>query len=322
METVGYAEIKETLTEEQRKFLEVTTNFQAQMRDAVRMQLFTQSAEQLSQVAGQGAGDVSYRVDKYAEDFIDRFGEALSRVRSVEIISEGVGNKIFPSNAGDPEMKVLVDPVDGTRGIMYDLYSAWVETGIAKNKGEATNLSDIDVAVMTEIPTTKQGKGSVVWAAKGRGAYEEVWDLEENKLISVRKLQPSRSSDLLHGFSVFADPFSTSDGKLADFRSRVLGRVLGEQKEGFPVVFNDQVLTSAGQIYDLASGKYRFFADLMPYLNPGELCTHPYDLAGILVAQEAGVIITDSKGGPLSYPLDTDTNCGFIGYANQAIKES
>lgn len=53
-------------------------------------------------------------------------------------------------------MKVIVDPVDGSRGIMYDMYSAWVITGISKNKGGATTLDDIHLAVMTEIPVSKQ----------------------------------------------------------------------------------------------------------------------------------------------------------------------
>ena len=51
------------------------------------------------------------------------------------------------------------------------------------------------------------------------------------------------------------------------------------------------------------------------------MCAHPYDLAASLVAEEAGAILTDASGDRLDYPLDTETNCAVIGYANQAIRE-
>ena len=63
-----------------------------------------------------------------------------------------------------------MDPVDGTRGLMYDKRPAWSLAGAAPNKGDATRLSDIEVAVMTELPTSKMAHGDVLWAIKGRGA--------------------------------------------------------------------------------------------------------------------------------------------------------
>lgn len=319
MEVEQYAKVLNKLSSEQVKLLRTIEDFQGRMRESVLDQLLTQSSEYLSQVAGSGAGDISYRVDKFAERFIGQLGEDLSQIQSVEVISEGVGRMTFPRSVKNPVIKALVDPVDGTRGIMYDLYSAWVETGIAKNKGDSTSLADIDLAIMTEIPTTKQKRGSVVWAARGLGAYEEVWDLVNERWVSVKKLQSSSSPDLLHGFAVFADPFSNYTGQLGEFRKTVMDRLLGLNQDS-SIVFNDQILTSAGQIYNLATGKYRFFADILPKFTPNGLCTHPYDLATMLVAEEAGVIITDTEGKPLSYPLDTDTNCSLIGYANQEIR--
>jgi hypothetical protein len=54
---------------------------------------------------------------------------------------------------------VIVDPIDGTRGIMYDKRAAWALAGVAPNKGPGTRLRDIEVAVMTELPTSKMGLG-------------------------------------------------------------------------------------------------------------------------------------------------------------------
>ena len=77
-------------------------------------------------------------------------------------------------------------------------------------------------------------------------------------------------------------------------------------------------------MYLIASGTYRFYADLRPVAahvaarsgrNVG-LCAHPYDLCTYLIAQQAGVLITDPAGAPLSYALATDVECGWVGYAN------
>jgi fructose-1,6-bisphosphatase/inositol monophosphatase family enzyme len=49
------------------------------------------------------------------------------------------------------------------------------------------------------------------------------------------------------------------------------------------------------------------------------LCAHPYDLCTYLIATEAGAVVTDASGGPLSYALTTDVDCEWIGYANESI---
>lgn len=104
-------------------------------------------------------------------------------------------------------------------------------------------------------------------------------------------------------------------------RDKVIGKMLKQTGLGNSVVFNDQLLSSAEQIYRIASGKYRFFADLRPIIA-NTFCTHPYDLGGILVAQEAGVIVMDPQGkSGIKYPLDTETNCGFVAYANESIRQ-
>ncbi|MEL7375057.1 MAG: inositol monophosphatase, partial [Pseudomonadota bacterium] len=80
-----------------------------------------------------------------------------------------------------------------------------------------------------------------------------------------------------------------------------------------------------GQWYELIMGRDRFNADLRPAFyrmqNQGEgLCCHPYDCACLLVAEEAGAIITDETGRPLDGPLDTTTGLSWIGYANDKLR--
>ena len=80
--------------------------------------------------------------------------------------------------------------------------------------------------------------------------------------------------------------------------------------------FEDQYISSAGQLYELMSGHDRFVADLRPLVNTllaarGQIpvfCSHPYDLCTSLIATEYGVVVTDASGEPLDCPLDLDTD--------------
>jgi fructose-1,6-bisphosphatase/inositol monophosphatase family enzyme len=49
------------------------------------------------------------------------------------------------------------------------------------------------------------------------------------------------------------------------------------------------------------------------------MATHPYDLAGWLVAAEAGVVVELLDGSPLRVPLDTSTPVAWAAYANEEI---
>ena len=52
-------------------------------------------------------------------------------------------------------MRIIIDPIDGTRGLMYDKRSAFFLAGAAPNRGDSTTLQDIEVAAMVELPTTR-----------------------------------------------------------------------------------------------------------------------------------------------------------------------
>ena len=46
-------------------------------------------------------------------------------------------------------IRLIVDPIDGTRGIMYDKRSAWTLAGVAPQRGAGTHLGDIAVKLVT-----------------------------------------------------------------------------------------------------------------------------------------------------------------------------
>jgi hypothetical protein len=100
--------------------------------------------------------------------------------------------------------------------------------------------------------------------------------------------------------------------------------VLGDLPPGRAVAFEDQYISSAGQLYELMMGHDRWTADLRPLvwtkLGQRGLCCHPYDLATAIIARAAGVDVTDGRGQPLDAPFDVETDIAWIGYANAAIR--
>src|SRR5437588_5751502 len=132
----------------------------------------------LAIVDRDSASDIIYRLDTAVEPLIEDFCRDWSRTLPLVLIGEGIeapggeGIKVFPEgrNASDASIRLIIDPIDGTRGLMYDKRSAWFLAGVALNRGPLTRLRDIEVSVMSELPTSKMGFSDVLWAIKGNGA--------------------------------------------------------------------------------------------------------------------------------------------------------
>jgi len=231
------------------------------------------------------------------------------------------------ANENDAAWRVIVDPIDGTRGLMYQKRCAWVLTGVAPNRGDGTNLQDIELAVQTEIPLVKQHLCDVLWAISGSGAHAE----RHNRLTRERKplpLRPSRAKSIRHGFAMIARFFPGARDELAAIDEEIVRGALGPVEPGKAHCFEDQYLSSGGQLYELMMGHDRFVADLRPLvesvLNRRGLvlgiCCHPYDVCTELIAREAGVIVTDERGDRLRAPLKVEPDIAWAGYANEAIR--
>ena len=116
---------------------------------------------------------------------------------------------------------------------------------------------------------------------------------------------------------------------LAEIDEEVVHAALGKPKLGKAQCFEDQYISTGGQIYELMAGHDRFVADIRPLManvmrERGmdlSICCHPYDLATELIAREMGVIITDENGGQLDARLALEPDVAWIGYANQDIRD-
>jgi hypothetical protein len=260
----------------------------------------------MATVVGETPADTIYAIDKMTDDALVSWFE--QQWTDVEVVSEGLHE---PLVLGTPRWTVIVDTIDGTRGLMYDKRPAWCLAAVAPHAG---TLVDVLAAAMTELPTTKQGAADQFGGVRGGGVMGRRVDLASGA-ATLRQPRPSTATDLEHGFAQFAKFFPSAKAELAALEVEVFARL------GATVVFDDQYLASGGQLHELLTGRDRFVADLRPLVDPSAMAAHPYDVCTAMLLEEAGGVVTDPWGQPLDAPLDTTSAVAWVGYANRTLAE-
>ncbi|MES2695119.1 MAG: inositol monophosphatase [Verrucomicrobiota bacterium] len=302
---------------------------QTHIRDTI-VKARRRDAGKFARIAGITEADTIYHVDRLSEHAIVAwFEEHWPKSWPVELIMEGLpdgGSTTFPRGtpAARTEWVCILDPIDGTRGLMYDKRAAFILAGLAPQRGARTQLGDIVVAAMAEIPTSKQDRADQLSAIRGQGVVAETHDLVQGTRRRWMP-RPSRAKNFEHGFASIARFFPEGKALLGEIEEalwRDLG-VLG--KGGGALVFDDQYISTGGQLYELIVGHDRMLGDLRPMayaklgLGSAALCCHPYDICTALIAREAGCVIEAPDGRALRAPLDTTTSVAWMGYANATL---
>ena len=283
----------------------------------------------LSGVSREDEGDTIYAIDRVAEHvLVEQVGRTMaSREAPVVLVAEGLpgGEVVVPEGADRRAARwvVIVDPIDGTRGLMYQKRPGWILTGVAAGPGPCT-LADIELAVQTEIPLVKQHLSDELWAVRGKGASALRWNRLTGQSVPL-ELHPSKATTIAHGFAMISRFFPGHRAELAAIDDEVVEALLVPPQPGKAQLFEDQYISSGGQLYELMAGHDRFVADLRPLFerrrpSGAALCCHPYDLCTELIGRELGVLVTDERGRPLAAPLDVTFDVSWAGYANAALK--
>lgn len=313
------------------QILESILELHRQIRDTVVNEMETRAVEDLSSVAREDEGDTIYAIDEVSEELvIEHFRKVADRVPLI-LVAEGLpgGTMVLPSESekDDAQFVVIVDPIDGTRGLMYQKRSAWILTGVARNRGNATSLKDIEIAVQTEIPVVKQHLSDQIWT----GLSGDVEARRYNRIsgtTEVIKLRPSSAESIAHGFATVSRFFPGVREELASIDEEMVTTVLGPVVKGKALCYEDQYISTGGQLYELMAGHDRFVADLRPLMEPEikrrglelGICCHPYDLCTELIARRLGIEVTDEHGNQIGAPLDVASDVSWIGYANSHIR--
>jgi fructose-1,6-bisphosphatase/inositol monophosphatase family enzyme len=271
-----------------RQLLPAILELHDRIRTSVVSAFAKQRPESLSDVADDGVGDTIYAVDRVSEETLVDGLEHLARDVPLVLVAEGLPPEglVLPRGTRDDacRWRILVDPIDGTRGLMYQKRPAWILTGVAPNQGVETRLRDVVLAVQTEIPLVKQHLCDQLWALRGEGVQATRLDRTTGRSEPLT-LRPSRADTTAHGFASVSRFFPGARDVLAAIDDEVAAAVLGPPLEGKAACFEDQYISTGGQLYELMAGHDRYVADLRPLLQgvlhdrglPHPLCCHPYD---------------------------------------------
>ena len=269
----------------------------------------------LDQAVGESQADVVYGLDRIAETAaLDWFERHWPSDQPVDVVMEGLDSSLRVGR-GTPRWTCILDPVDGTRCLMTQKRSAWVLAALAPHGG---GLADIAVCAMTELPPTRQWRADQVSAVRGRGLVCRSTDLRAG-VEQPLTLQPSRATDVRHGFASLAKFFPEGKARIAALEERLWTELYGTTR--VPLVFDDQYVSTGGQVFELLSGRDRMVGDIRPYVLDRSLACHPYDVCTGMLIAEAGGVFEAPAGGPVNGPLDTTSAIAWIGYANPMLAD-
>jgi fructose-1,6-bisphosphatase/inositol monophosphatase family enzyme len=292
------------------------------------------SLRRLSAPHGQGAGDVTYGIDVPAEEALTRWLEEVARDRPLSLLSEDAGwRHRGPAAGGTTDLagfahggpRLSVDPIDGTRNLMADLRGAWCVIGLAGPGEGAPRQRDVALGVVAEIPDSRAAFARELWAARGRGAHRRLTALAGGSPPGAERLVCDADDRADHGYFPFFRYMPDQRPAIARVEAEFFARLAREEGADVRNCYDDQHISNGGQLALLALGTYRMVCDLRAELarraGVRTLTGKPYDVCGaILVAEEAGCVVTDARGGPLDFPLDVETPVGFVGWHNRATR--
>jgi len=272
----------------------------------------------------EGEGDVIFRVDEVAEVHLHRLARDLGRIAPTRLLAEGPGE--IRSGRGTPEIRVLVDPIDGSREITFGLGSAWVLLGAAEEGSRAPRLSDLFLAYQGEIPLPRAPTFRVLWAVGGRPPRIEIRDERTGRLLRSRPFRSDASARPGVGFHVFVR-FGLDDRKpLARIETEFLRRLRRTRGTDLRLLGDWMAGPSARLLLDAAEGRVRMAADLRPLLSRARdgafAGAKPYDVVTAPLFQHAGSPVTDLEGRPFDAPLDLETPVGYVAYPNERVRRT
>ena len=294
-----------------------------------------QHSDGLAKPVKHHAGDTIYELDRRVEHIlIEQISSWAEDCKPLLLIAEGTGDEgvtLFGSNDEPMKYRLIVDPIDGTRSLMYDKRSGWFLAAVAKDRGEETSIADTFAATIVELPVSKQGRADLFVSVRGQATFGRRVLIGEETGEDII-CQPSAATSLKDGFAHVSSFFPGTKVLAAELMERIALATVGSVRAGAADIFDDQYICTGGQMVELMVGHDRFCCDLRPLFYDilesagvptirGIEC-HPYDIAGSLVAMGAGVILTDGFGHPLNSRLNVHQGVHWCGYANDTIRRS
>lgn len=295
----------------------------------------------VTEVVGTGAGDITFAIDVVAEDAVERWFQKVAANGPLSLLTEDTGwQHRGPSPSGDVQElsgfdhggpRIALDPIDGTRNIMHDLRSAWVVVSMAGPGPDEPQFKDLCYGAISEIPDSRGAEVRELDAIAGQGAHLRRLSIHadgEEREVASGPLCTDDEVRLDRGYFPFFGFHPSCRADVAALGFDVLQRVVASHPGlNLSTVFDDQYISSGGQLALLALGGYRSIVDARDALGqrtgrPTQTAK-PYDMAGAaLVALEAGCVVVAPDGAPLNFPLDAATPTDFAGFHNRGTADA
>lgn len=264
---------------------ELVLELALELRERVLPQLGAHAGRAHS--GGAAGGDVTFAIDADAESHLERF--LAERAPEVAFFSEDRG-LVAPAGGGDPELVLVVDPIDGTRPALAGFEAACVSVAAAPMGDGEPTMGDVEVGCVVEI---KSGRRFL--ARRGHGLQSSV------------PVALSPNTDLSRLFWTYG-----FRGRPARELVTVLGDLIDASSVGgatfdLGAATFDMVCVATGQLDAYVEPGPRMIEEApwvraaFERLGQGEVLNNsPYDLAAAtLCLQEAGAVVTDAAGRPL-----------------------
>lgn len=299
-------------------------------RERMRAALASGSLASVARPAGLGAGDTTYVLDAVAEGVLSEWLDERAKLGPVSLLTEDAGWRhrgpgpdgrsveLAGFDHGGP--RLAIDPIDGTRNLMTDLRSAWTVVSLAGPGREEPRYADLVGGIVAEIPDSRAARARVLSATRGGGCRLAVHEPCDGGIVEENALRADDDDRVDHGyypFFAYSPDLRPAVAQLAAGFFERLARLEGADVRN---CYDDQYISSGGQLALLALGTYRMIVEPRRWLARGRpaVVAKPYDMAGAaLCAEEAGCVVTALDGSRLDFPLDAHTPVGFAGFANR-----
>jgi hypothetical protein len=259
-------------------------------------------------VVRRAGGDDVYGLDDRAGQVLEAELQRRCSRWPGRLVVEGADEPL-PISDGSGPWVYLADPVDGTRLWLTGKRSAWVLLGAGR---QATTLEELEVGAAVELPTPRARLGLVAWARKGGAANAEDDDLIAGGRPLPHLLVPQAAVDITRTYVSFPQYTPGADAAVSWLEDRLLAGVK---------VFRDPSQSSGGLLMGLADGADTAVLDARPLVGAPN-AAHPYDLAAIVVARAAGVVVEALPPGPIEVPLDPWAPVAWAGYCNTGVADA
>ncbi|HIA48786.1 MAG TPA: hypothetical protein EYN96_12665 [Candidatus Hydrogenedentes bacterium] len=268
------------------------------IKEAVAPEMMNMKGREI--VGSSQSGDATFHLDAIAEKTLLNF---LTNAKlSVAYYSEDAGYTTFTSDP--PTHLLVVDPIDGTRAAKCGFENCVISI-CATRVLERPTIADMDNAIVMELTTDRyfyaeRGGGARAFV-NGHSRKIKLAQLDDIERMAWSMTVPARPAELIFPVSAkLIDISSLKGGFFAcNSSSYSLTRLLTNQLDA---------------CVDIANRFYRDIQDVVEdsFINAGRgavLGVCPYDFAAaLMIAEEAGCIITDAYGGRFDDVLLLDSS--------------